>query len=89
MEDRATNAANVMSLACEPSGAASWSSAGSAFLTVVPDRGSAVGHRQAEITGSNEIVYANRGAFRSGGTDAGFPTQNLLPTLQRLLMHHR
>ena len=71
MEDRTTNAALQMSLALEVSGGASnWTSANSTFMTVVPLLNNAVGHRQAAVTASNEVVYANRGAFRTGGTDA-------------------
>ena len=71
MEDRKTNAANVMSLACEVSGGASaWTTATSTFMTVVPLNSSAANIKQAAVTASNEVVYANRGGYRTGGTDA-------------------
>jgi len=64
MDDRATNAANVMSLALIPNGS-SWSPASTTFMTVAADRGNS---KIAEIKTANEAAYATRGSSDASAT---------------------
>ncbi|MDB4348847.1 hypothetical protein OAA64_00825 [bacterium] len=59
MDDRATSAANVLSLALVPSGSASWTDAGVVAWKVGTDRGN---NNMASVQTANEVVYAARGA---------------------------
>jgi hypothetical protein len=59
MDDRATSAANVLSLALVPSGSASWTDAGVVAWKVGTDRGN---NNMASVQTANEAVYAARGA---------------------------
>mgnify|MGYP001198873588 CR=1 FL=1 len=61
MDDRATSAANVLSLALIPADGESWTEvpAGVAAFTVATDRGN---NKIADVRTANEVVYAARGS---------------------------